>query len=110
MAQFSKSIVVASAGEVSISPGSEISFTVIWGTTIVGQNISPFRWSRIWPAIQSAGDAAAHQSVIIVSEGSEWDLGTPTLTPMAVTLRGDGDSDAPVVANTQVMASQDDTF
>lgn len=103
MAQFSTAILVASAGDVSMAPGSTISFTVTWGGFI-----SSFRWSRIWPAIQSAADEANHQTVTIISEGSRWD--TPGSIAIAASLRGDGDSGAPVVANIEVMASRDDTF
>ena len=103
MAEFSSAILVASAGDLSIAAGSTISFTVTWG-----DNISSFRWSRIWPAIQSAADTANHQSVTVVSEGSQWD--TPSSVAIAVTLRGDSDLGAPVVANIEVMSSQDDTF
>jgi hypothetical protein len=103
MAQFSRSIVVTSAGTVSITPGTPLSFIVTWGS-----NISPFRWSRIWPAIIGAADVANHQTVTFLSEGSQWD--TPSSFSIAATLRGDSDSDVPVEANIQVMASQDDTF
>jgi hypothetical protein len=103
MAPFSTAIVVASAGDLSMTPGSNISFTVTWGS-----NISSFRWSRIWPAIQSAADSATHQTVTLVSEGSQWD--TPSSIAIAATLRGDGDLGAPVVANIEVMACQEDTF
>jgi hypothetical protein len=103
MTQFSNAIVVASAGDLSMAPGSEISFTVTWG-----DNISPFRWSRIWPAVQSAADEANQQTVTVISEGSQWN--SPASVALAVTLRGDSDLGATVVANIEVMACQDDTF
>lgn len=103
MATFSNAILVASAGVLTMTPGSPISFTVSWGN-----NISPFRWSRIWPAIQGASDEANHQTVTFVSEGSQWDM--PGSNSIAVTIRGDGDLGAPVSALIQVMASQGDTF
>lgn len=103
MAQFSNSILVTSAGELSMSPGTDISFTVSWGN-----NISPYRWSRICPALSGASDEATQQSVAFVSEGTAWS--TPSSYVLAVTLRGDGDLGAPVSAYIQVMASQDDTF
>jgi hypothetical protein len=103
MATFSNAILVASAGVLSMTPGIPISFNVTWGN-----NISTFRWSRIWPGIESAADQANHQTVTFLSEGSQWD--TPSSIAIAATLRGDGDSGAPVSAMIQVMASQDDTF
>jgi hypothetical protein len=103
MAQFSTSILVSSAGELSMSPGSEVSFTVSWGN-----NIGAFRWSRIWPAVLGASDEATVQNVTIVSEGSQWN--TPSSNSIAATIRGDSDLGANVSALIQVMASQDDTF
>jgi hypothetical protein len=103
MAQFTDKILVASAGNISMSPGFPVSFTVTWGN-----NISSFRWSRIWPAIQAASDEANHQTVTIVSEGSRWD--TPSSIAISATLRGDSDTSAPVVAKIEVMAAQADTF
>jgi hypothetical protein len=102
MAQ-STAVVIASAGTLSITPGTSVPFTVTWGN-----NISPFRWSRIWPAVTGAADQATHQTVTIVSEGSQWD--TPASIAIAATIRGDGDQGAPVVARIQVMSSQEDTF
>jgi len=71
--------------------------------------LTMFRWSRIWPAIQSAGDSDSHQTVTILSEGSQWDLSDPASTPTVVNLQATG-SGAPVVSNIQVMAAQNDTF
>lgn len=99
----STAIIVASAGNLSINPGSDVSFTVNWGS-----NISSFRWSRIWPAIQSAADEANHQSVTFVSEGSQWD--TPGSVSIAATLRGESDLGAAIVARIEVMACQNDVF
>ena len=105
MAAFTTAVVIASAGEVTISPGATISFTVTWGS-----NISPFRWSRIWPAIVPASDEDTAQTVSIVSEGSAWNADHPAATANAVTLRGQGQSGAPIVARIEVMSSQVDTF
>ncbi len=103
MAQFSNSILVASAGLISITPGSPVSFTVSWG-----DNISPYRWSRVWPAILGASDEANHQSVTISAEGSQWD--TPGSNSLAMTIVGNSDLGGTVTAEIQVMASQADTF
>jgi hypothetical protein len=105
MAPFTTAVVVASAGDVSIASGSTISFSVTWGS-----NISPFRWSRIWPAVESAGDSDILQTVTIVAEGSQWNLETPASTAIVATLRGDGESGAPIAAKIQVLSSQVDTF
>ncbi len=105
MATFSDSILVASAGILTMTPGFPISFTVTWA-----DNISPFRWSRVWPAIQGASDEATFQSVTLLSEGSQWNLEAPASVALAVTMQGDGDLGAPVTARIQVMASQADTF
>jgi hypothetical protein len=86
-----------------MTPGIPISFTLTWGS-----NISSFRWSRIWPAVQGAADQATHQTVTLVSEGSQWD--TPASVAIAATIIGEGDLGAPVVANIEVMAAQNDTF
>jgi hypothetical protein len=86
-----------------MSPGQSVPFTLTWGN-----NISPYRWSRIWPAVTSAADEATHQTVTVISEGSRWD--TPATYAIAATIRGDGDMGTPVVALIQVMFSQEDTF
>ena len=59
--------------------------------------------------IVSPGDEDSAQGVTIQSEGSAWNLLSPASTPMA-TLRGQGQSGAPVVARIQVLSSQEDTF
>ena len=105
MAAFTTAVVVASAGVLTIARGSTISFTVTWGS-----NISPFRFNRVWAGVQSPGDEDSHQSVTIVSEGSQWDLSNPASTPLAMSLRANGQSGAPIAARIQVMASQVDTF
>jgi hypothetical protein len=105
MAAFTTAVVIASAGDMSMEPGVPISFSVTWGS-----NISPFRWSRVWAGVESPGDADSAQSVTIESEGSEWSLSKPASTANHVTLRGRGQSGAPVVARIQVLASQVDTF
>ena len=105
MAAFTTQFVVASAGVLTMARGSTISFTVTWGS-----NISSFRFNRIWPAIQQASDEDTQQSVTIVSEGSQWSLSNLAGVPMAVSLRGNGQSGAPIAARIQVMASQVDTF
>ncbi|MEO8921514.1 MAG: hypothetical protein ABI330_01555 [Caldimonas sp.] len=105
MATLTTAVVVASAGDLSMTPGVPISFSVTWGS-----NISPFRWSRVWAAIESAGDGDTAQSVTIESEGSTWNLSSPASTANQVTLRGEGQSGAPVVARIQVLSSQVDTF
>jgi len=105
MAAFTTAVVIASAGVLTIARGSTISFTVTWGS-----NISPFRFNRIWPAIQTAGDEDTQQSVTIVSEGSQWNLSSPASTPLAASVRANGQSGAPIAARIQVMASQVDTF
>jgi hypothetical protein len=99
----STAVVIASAGTVSLSPGQPVSFAVSWG-----DNIGYYRWSRIWPAVQSAADEDTHQTVTVVSEGSHWE--TPASSAIVSTIRGDGVSGAPVVALIQVMCSQEDTF
>jgi hypothetical protein len=48
--------------------------------------------------------------VTIVSEGSQWSSSSPASTPMAMSLRANGESGAPIQARIQVMASQVDTF
>jgi hypothetical protein len=103
MAQSTTAVVIASAGTLSMLPGTSVPFTVTWGN-----HISPFRWSRIWPTISGAADEASHQTVTVVSEGSQWD--TPASYAIAATIRGAGDLGAPVVARIQVMSSQEDTF
>jgi hypothetical protein len=105
MAAFTTAVVIASAGDLSMTPGTSISFSVTWGS-----NISPFRWSRVWAGVQSPGDEDSAQSVTIQSEGSAWSLSNPASTPTLVTLRGNGQSGAPVVARIQVLSSQVDTF
>jgi hypothetical protein len=105
MAAFTTAVVVASAGVLTMARGSTISFTVTWGS-----NISPFRFNRIWAGVVSPGDEDSQQSVTIVSEGSQWNLSSPASTPMAMTLRGNGGSGAPIQARIQVLASQVDTF
>ena len=105
MAGFTTAVVIASAGDLSMAPGVPISFSVTWGS-----NISPFRWSRVWAGVESPGDADTAQSVTIQSEGSAWSLANPASTANLVTLLGEGQSGAPVVARIQVLASQVDTF
>ena len=105
MAAFTTEVVIASAGTLSMAPGVPISFSVTWGS-----NISSFRWSRVWAGVVSAGDGDTAQSVTIQSEGSAWNLSSPASTANLVTLRGQGQSGAPVVARIQVLASQVDTF
>jgi hypothetical protein len=105
MAASSNSVLIMSAGTLSMASGVPISFGVTWGA-----NISPFRWTRVWAGIQSAGDEDTAQSVSIQSEGSAWNLSNPASTTNLVTLRGQGQSGAPVVARIQVLASQADTF
>lgn len=105
MAAFTTAVVVASAGILTMAKGSTISFSVTWGS-----NISQFRFNRIWAGIVSASDADREQSVTIVSEGSRWNLSSPASTPMTMSLRGNGESGAPIAARIQVMASQVDTF
>jgi len=105
VAAFSNSVLIASAGTLSMTSGVPISFGVTWGA-----NISSFRWTRVWAGIQSAGDEDTAQSVSIQSEGSAWNLSSPASTTNLVTLRGQGQSGAPVVARIQVLASQADTF
>ncbi len=105
MAASTTAVVIASAGDLSMTSGVPVSFSVTWGS-----NISPFRWSRVWAGIESAGDANSAQSVTIESEGSAWNLSSPASTANLVTLRGHGQSGAPVVARIQVLASQVDTF
>ena len=105
MAAFTTAVVIASAGDLSMTSGIPISFSVTWG-----KNISPFRWSRVWAGIESPGDEDTAQSVTIQSEGSAWNLSRAASTANLVTLRGQGSSGAPVVARIQVLASQVDTF
>jgi len=100
----STNVIIASAGLLTMSSNSTITIFVTWPGFI-----SPFRWSRIWPAIQSAGDSDSHQTVTILSEGSQWDLSDPASTPTVVNLQATG-SGAPVVSNIQVIAAQNDTF
>jgi hypothetical protein len=105
MAASTNAVVIASAGDLSMTPDTPISFSVTWGS-----NISPFRWTRVWAGIESAGDSDSAQSVTLQSEGSAWSLSNPASTANLVTLRGHGQSGAPVVARIQVLASQVDTF
>ncbi len=105
MAASTTAVLIMSAGDLSMTSGVPISFSVSWGS-----NISAFRWTRVWAGIESAGDADSAQSVSIVSEGSAWSLSNPASTVNLVTLRGQGQSGAPVVARIQVLASQADTF
>jgi hypothetical protein len=105
MAAFTTAVVIASAGDLSMAPGVPISFSITWGS-----NISPFRWSRVWAGVESPGDADTAQSVTIQSEGSAWSLSDPASTANLVTVLGQGQSGAPVVARIQVLASQVDTF
>ena len=105
MAAFTTQVVVASAGVLTMARGSTISFTVTWGS-----NISQFRFNRIWAGVVGASDEDRQQSVTIVSEGSQWNLSNPASTPMAMSLRANGQSGAPIQARIQVMASQVDTF
>jgi hypothetical protein len=105
MAAFTTAVVIASAGSLSMTPGTSISFRVTWGS-----NISPFRWSRVWAAIESPGDEDSAQTVTLQSEGSAWSLAHPASTANLVTLHAHGESGAPVVARLQVLSSQVDTF
>jgi hypothetical protein len=105
MSPFSNSVVIASAGDLSIAQGSTISLSVTWGS-----NISPFRWSRIWAAVESAGDSDSLQSVTILNEGSQWSLESPASTTLIATLRADGQSGVPIVAKIQVLTSTTDSF
>ena len=57
-----------------------------------------------------ASDEDTQQSVTIVSEGSVWNTSSPASTPMAMSLRANGQSGAPIQARIQVLASQVDTF
>ena len=102
---FSTSVIIGSAGTVTIESNNSFVCYVTWGSFI-----SPFRWSRLWAPVQSPGDADYHQAVTITSEGSQWDLSNPATTVLVATLQGTGGSGAPVVAQLQVMASQNDTF
>jgi hypothetical protein len=108
MASSTDKILIMSAGNISMTPGVPISFTVTWGHNVSGNFISPFRWSRIWPAVQGASDEANFQTVTILSEGSRWD--SPASIAISATLRGDSDNRVPVVAKIEVMAAQADTF
>ena len=105
MAAFTTDVVIASAGRLSMTSGVPISFSVTWGS-----NISPFRWTRVWAPVESAGDEDSAQSVTMQSEGTAWSLSRPASIANLVTLRGQGQSGAPVVARIQVLASQVDTF
>ena len=105
MAAFTTAFVAASAGVLTMSKGSIVSFTVTWGS-----NISQFRFNRVWAGVVGAADEDIHQSVTFVSEGSQWDASNIASTPMAVTLRANGQSGAPIQARIQVLASQVDTF
>jgi len=105
MAAFTTAVVVASAGILTMAKGSTISFTVTWGS-----NISQFRFNRIWAGVVGASDEDTQQSVTIVSEGSQWNTSSPASTPLAMSLRGNGQSGAPIAARIQVMATQVDTF
>ena len=105
MAAFTTAVVVPSAGVLTMARGSTISFSVSWGS-----NISQFRFNRIWAGVVGASDEDTQQSVTIVSEGSQWSSSSPASTPLAMTLRGNGQSGAPVQARIQVLASQVDTF
>jgi hypothetical protein len=105
MAAFTDAVVIASVGRLSMASGVPISFSVTWGS-----NISPLRWSRVWAGIESAGDDDLAQSVTIESEGSAWSYSNAAATANLVTLRGQGQSGAPVVARIQVLSSRVDTF
>jgi|SRR5208283_2397093 len=105
MAAFTTAVVIASAGDLSMTSGVSISVSVTWGS-----NISPLRWSRVWAGIESPGDQDSSQSVTIQSEGSAWHLLSPASTANLVTLRGQGQSGAPIVARIQVLSSQEDTY
>lgn len=100
---FSTSIIIGSAGELSVAPGTEIAFNVYW-TGYIDQ----YRWSRVWPAIFGASDEATFQKVTIVSEGSQWNY--PSSNSLAYVVRGDGNEGTPVTFYVQVMASQTDSF
>jgi hypothetical protein len=104
MSPISTSVIIASAGNLTMASNSSVTIFVTWNGFI-----GPFRWSRIWPAIQSAGDADFHQTVTVSGEGSLWDLSNPSTSVLFATLSSTG-SGAPVVANIQVMASQNDAF
>jgi hypothetical protein len=104
MSPFSTNVIIASAGLLTMTSNSTITIFVTWPGFI-----SPLRWSRIWPAIQSAGDSDFHQTVTLLSEGSQWDLSNPGNTPLFASLQATG-SGAPVVSRIQVMAAQNDTF
>jgi hypothetical protein len=105
MATSTTAVVITSAGDLSMASGVPVSISVTWGS-----NISPFRWSRVWAAVESPGDQDSAQSVTILSEGSAWNLSSPASTANLVTLRGQGQSGAPIVARIQVLCSQADTF
>lgn len=105
MAAFTTAVVIASAGRISMASGVPVSFSVTWGS-----NISAFRWSRVWAGIEPASDMDREQSVTVQSEGSGWSLSSPMSTRNLVTLRGKGESGAPIVARIQVLSSQVDTF
>ena len=105
MAAFTTAFVAASAGVLTMAKGSTISFTVTWGS-----NISQFRFNRIWAGVVGASDEDTQQSVTIVSEGSQWNTSNPASTPMAMSLRANGQSGDPIQARIQVLASQVDTF
>jgi hypothetical protein len=88
-----------------MSSNSTTTIFVTWGGFI-----SPFRWSRIWPAALGASDEDTHQSVTILNEGSSWDASSPAVTVLFATLQANGQSGAPIASNIQVMASQNDSF
>lgn len=102
---FATSVLIGSAGTLSMTSGIPISFGVTWGS-----NISTFRWTRVWAPVQSPGDEDSGQSVTLQSEGTAWTLSNPASITSLVTLRGQGGSGAPVIARIQVLASQTDTF
>ena len=104
MSPISTNVIIASAGLLTMASNSTVTVFVTWPGFI-----SPFRWSRIWAAIQSPGDSDFHQTVTILSEGSQWDLSDPANTPLFANLQATG-SGAPVVSRIQVMAAQNDTF
>jgi hypothetical protein len=93
MSPISTSVIIASAGNLTMASNSSVTVYVTWNGFI-----SPNRWSRIWPAIQSAGDSDFHQTVAITEEGSLWDLSNPATTVLFANLQTTG-SGAPVVAN-----------
>ena len=58
MSPISTSVIIASAGNLTMASNSSVTVYVTWNGFI-----SPNRWSRIWPAIQSAGDSDFHKRV-----------------------------------------------